>query len=172
MTTTGHIGRTTVYKGVKMRSRLEAAVAGAFDRGNVPWEYEPAAFQDTHGKQYLPDFRITAPIASDVLVGFRPVRFYVEVKPTLESMIAAHNSKAMRAIWTSEPSALLMAVCPTHRTLIVSAHPANDHAFAWSRCSTCGELAVIIPGLRSQTCHDERLKPSPLLPTEYWRGAA
>jgi hypothetical protein len=49
--------RPTVYKGVRMRSRLEASVAAFLDREDLPWTYEPSAFADERG-QYLPDFRV------------------------------------------------------------------------------------------------------------------
>jgi hypothetical protein len=54
--------RPTIYKGIQMRSRLEAAYAQHLDADNYPWEYEPECFADETG-QYLPDFRIGAYLA-------------------------------------------------------------------------------------------------------------
>lgn len=48
----------TVYKGHRMRSRLEARWAVFFDLLKIKWEYEPEGFDlGTHG-WYLPDFRL------------------------------------------------------------------------------------------------------------------
>lgn len=64
--------RPTVYNGITMRSRLEAAWAEQFDAFGWGWEYEPICVASKAG-QYLPDFRLQIPGAlGDV---------YVEVKP-------------------------------------------------------------------------------------------
>lgn len=47
--------KTTVYKGCRFRSRLEARWAVAFDQMGVLWEYEPQGFETKAGA-YLPDF--------------------------------------------------------------------------------------------------------------------
>lgn len=48
--------RPTTYKGVPMRSRLEARFARWIDGiPGITWEYEPRAFADGQG-EYLPDF--------------------------------------------------------------------------------------------------------------------
>lgn len=60
--------RLTVYRGIQMRSRLEAAWAEQFDALGETWEYEPRCFASEEG-QYLPDFLLTGP------------HVYVEVKP-------------------------------------------------------------------------------------------
>ena len=62
--------RPTLYRGVAMRSRLEAAWAEQFDAFEWPWLYEPQAFAPRLG-QHLPDFRVT--------VDGQP--WYAEVKP-------------------------------------------------------------------------------------------
>jgi hypothetical protein len=45
----------TIYKGYRMRSRLEARYGIFFDSLGVKWEYEKEGF-DLEGKWYLPDF--------------------------------------------------------------------------------------------------------------------
>jgi hypothetical protein len=50
-------GRPTLYKGIRMRSRLEADYAGSLDRTGHKWEYEPECFADERG-QWLADFRV------------------------------------------------------------------------------------------------------------------
>lgn len=56
MTTTLR-ARPTTYKGVKMRSRLEAGYAQWLDRWDFTWEYEPECFASERW-QYLPDFLV------------------------------------------------------------------------------------------------------------------
>lgn len=70
--------RPTVYKGVQMRSRLEAGFAAWLDRYHFDWEYEPRAFASEEG-QYLPDFQL-----SNVFVSWleNPATVFVEVKPS------------------------------------------------------------------------------------------
>jgi hypothetical protein len=64
-------GRPTLYKGIQMRSRLEADFAAYLDvKHPGRWEYEPTCFAGPQG-QWLPDFRIGAPGTGA----------YVEVKP-------------------------------------------------------------------------------------------
>lgn len=64
--------RPTLYKGIRMRSRLEADFAAFLDRMEAEWAYEPECFAGDGG-QWLPDF------------GFAPhdgrYSLYVEVKP-------------------------------------------------------------------------------------------
>ncbi len=52
--------RPTIYNGVQMRSRLEAAWAEQFDTLGIRWEYEPVCVATKKG-QYLPDFRLELP---------------------------------------------------------------------------------------------------------------
>lgn len=64
--------RPTLYKGIRMRSRLEANFAEFLDGRGDEWAYEPECFAGDGG-QWLPDF------------GLMPARgkhaLYVEVKP-------------------------------------------------------------------------------------------
>lgn len=68
--------RPTVYKGTRMRSRLEAGFAMWLDRMRMEWEYEPHCLAGSAG-QWLPDFQLTN---VSTLTG-APGRIYVEVKP-------------------------------------------------------------------------------------------
>jgi hypothetical protein len=52
--------RPTLYRGIQMRSRLEAKAAAWLDRCSKPWQYEPVCFADERG-EYLPDFVTTMP---------------------------------------------------------------------------------------------------------------
>lgn len=70
--------RPTIYKGIQMRSRLEASYAAWLDGCGFTWDYEPHVFADEKG-QYLPDFRIK----DFNLIGAGPIpNLYIEVKPT------------------------------------------------------------------------------------------
>lgn len=67
--------RPTVYKGIQMRSRLEAGFAAWLDECGLYWEYEGSAYASEKG-QYLPDFLVVG----ISFLGFRdPIHF--EVKP-------------------------------------------------------------------------------------------
>lgn len=92
--------RPTTYKGIPMRSRLEATVAAEFDRDGIEWTYEPRAFANEYG-QYLPDF-VLEPVAE------RRSRVYLEVKPTME--LAYFVMPRMQVIWDTDPDAMLVIV--------------------------------------------------------------
>jgi hypothetical protein len=90
--------KATEYRGVTMRSRLEADFARHLDRMGVAWVYEPRIF-GPKGRGYLPDFQLVR--------DGRPC--YIEVKPTLAQVPAA--KRRMAVIWRSEPDALLIVAC-------------------------------------------------------------
>lgn len=48
----------TVYKGIQLKSRLEAQAAFLFDALGWVWEYEPQSFMLPNGVSYTPDFLI------------------------------------------------------------------------------------------------------------------
>lgn len=74
--------RPTIYKGIQMRSRLEAGLAAWLDKNHFIWEYEPYALATEDG-QYLPDFVLT-----DVFAAWLPdpAKVFVEVKPNSYSV--------------------------------------------------------------------------------------
>lgn len=84
--------RPTTYKGIAMRSRLEALYAAALDDQGRKWEYEPRAFANERG-QYLPDFYLP------------DEGLYAEVRPTRAR--AADAPSRMEIIWDSDPDAVL-----------------------------------------------------------------
>lgn len=67
--------RKTTYKGIEMRSRLEAGFAQWLDWWNLEWQYEPCAYASPNG-QYLPDFLVT-----NSTLDAHVVRLLFEVKP-------------------------------------------------------------------------------------------
>lgn len=86
--------RPTTYKGIQMRSRLEAYWAAQFDQMGWEWEYEPMCFADETG-QYLPDFYV---------VGMGGGPAYVEIKPPLDDDTVRDVAQRMSIIWSSEPT--------------------------------------------------------------------
>lgn len=93
--------RPTTYKGIRMRSRLEARYAAVLDAHTLDWIYEPRAYANELG-QYLPDFLLPA---SDVHKAM-----FIEVRPTLELGLLALSQ--MPVIWDSDPTCILMVAIP------------------------------------------------------------
>jgi hypothetical protein len=90
--------RRTMYRGIPMKSRLEARAAQFLDSmPGVRWAYEPVAYADQTG-QYLPDFEAT---------GLLEVPVLIEVKGAAGSQEQAKIGLAMRRIWSSVPTAAL-----------------------------------------------------------------
>lgn len=115
--TTAKNGRATLYKGILMRSRLEADYAATLDRDGKSWEYEPVCFA-ADGVQWLPDFRITWPGEE------RKSPCYVEVKPStllgapggMSGFVGQVDAilRQMAVAWESEPDAWLNLVLHTY----------------------------------------------------------
>lgn len=93
--------RPTTYRGIKMRSRLEARFAQELDEGHFDWVYEPRAFAGLAG-QYLPDFMVHA----DMYGGAA----YFEVKPTIDHAVGVLGR--VQIIRESIPDALLIVIVP------------------------------------------------------------
>lgn len=120
--------RPTTYRGIQMRSRLEAGFAQWLDGWPIMrWSYEPRAFASERG-QYFPDFA-AEDVRCDWLDGSR--RVYFEIKPSTFGIqeawddddhwpgtatydegeaaeVALHDR--MHIIWDSEPEAALIVV--------------------------------------------------------------
>lgn len=94
--------RPTTYKGIQMRSRLEAGYAMWLDETGIGWEYEPVCFASEQG-QYLPDFRIDVPIHP--FEGECTV--YIEVKPTLNAVDWAVQRSHLAIIQATDRKAFL-----------------------------------------------------------------
>lgn len=99
--------RPTTYRGIQMRSRLEAGFAAWLDEWNFEWSYEPQAFASERG-QYLPDFRIDVQVFP-----WKKTYAYVEVKPAT-FRIDENLQAAMSIIWDSEAEAFLLVAQPRH----------------------------------------------------------
>jgi hypothetical protein len=101
--------RPTIYKGIQMRSRLEARTAAMFDAKGWDWQYEPVCFADDVD-QYLPDFLLI-----DERTGLRS---FWEIKGRLDDPVPVRGR--MEVIWSSEPEAEL-------RLFVVSGEAAGFH---------------------------------------------
>jgi len=89
--------RTTMYKGIRMRSRLEADFASFLDRVDAEWEYEPVCFAGPDG-QWLPDFRVLS----------NGKRIYFEIKSeSLSDDAIDPTLERMTVVWLTEPDAIL-----------------------------------------------------------------
>lgn len=91
-----YVARPTLYRGIQMRSRLEARVAATLDRKDISWEYEPDCFADETG-QYLPDFRVWYEASK--------ARTYLEVKPANANVGAIQHR--MEIVLATYPDAWL-----------------------------------------------------------------
>lgn len=107
--------RPTLYKGIQMRSRLEADYAADLDKQGYRWAYEPECFASETG-QWLPDFGCT-------FMDHGPLAIFDEVKPAEPLMRLLGDIPSLRACahfehvdallrrmeiaWTSRPDAML-----------------------------------------------------------------
>jgi hypothetical protein len=90
------MARRTMYRGIPMRSRLEARAAQFLDSiPGVGWAYEPVAYADETG-QYLPDFEA---------IGLVDCPLLIEVKGAATRDEQLTILGAMRRIWSSLPEA-------------------------------------------------------------------
>lgn len=92
------VSRPVAYRGISMRSQLEADFAHFLDGKQVRWDYEPEYFGGP-GEGYLPDFRIVRDTGAT----------YVEVKPTIAEVPRAQ--KRLELVWERHPDATLLVVC-------------------------------------------------------------
>jgi hypothetical protein len=95
--------RTTMYRGIQMRSRLEADFAAFLDQNHADWDYEPVCFAGPDG-QWLPDFRVR----------HGKWVIYFEVKPRSllddddeDADPIDTNLERMAVTWLTEPDAIL-----------------------------------------------------------------
>lgn len=107
--------RPTSYKGVTMRSRLEAGFAMWLDTMRWEWEYEPECFA-YEGGQWLPDFHLIGvpcvwPDWQDGELFTTSTDVYVEVKPaTLTAEESQQTKTRMCALYRTHVDAAAVLV--------------------------------------------------------------
>jgi hypothetical protein len=133
--------KPTEYRGIQMRSRLEAKWAAFFDEIGWRWEYEPDGF----GNYYIPDFMVLGP--SPMLVEVRPVATLEQYKEQMYSMrvdsdLWKHDlfvAGSSPLSWYSERETMsgLIGQWEMGGTQKWGFSPGM-----WSLCKNCGEVAV------------------------------
>lgn len=136
--------RPTLYRGIQMRSRLEADYAAYLDRDGVTWEYEPECFAGPNA-QWLPDFRAA--------LGGEPA--YVEVKPAgmflgedvdyidrVDEILAR-----MSVAWLSEPDAPLMLALWTYGASDPDLSVYGMRGVPWQAWSAGSDVTLLWPGM-------------------------
>ena len=102
--------RPTTYKGIRMRSRLEADYAADLDRQGYRWRYEPECFASETG-QWLPDFGCT--FAADggwaIFDEVKPAEPLMKLLPGSLAYVEHVDAllRQMAVTWASEPGAYL-----------------------------------------------------------------
>lgn len=134
--------RPTLYKGIQMRSRLEAGYAMWLDEMGFTWSYEPHCFASRSG-QYLPDFRL-----EDVQFGRRRWVVYVETKPT--AVACVDQRPRMRIIHDAvgehedhQGCPYLLLIQTPERSVVQ--HPYWDET--WHRCHWSDPFNKEVPSL-------------------------
>jgi hypothetical protein len=133
--------RPTTYKGIKMRSRLEAGLAQWLDQWHFDWEYEPECFASPSG-QYLPDF-----LLRDVQIQGEARDLYIECKPRQPDHAMVETIRAQWAVLkVSQPEARMAVMFPRDTEWDSSAYVQTvPHFVDWSwvyRRNGAGELTL------------------------------
>lgn len=122
--------RPTTYKGIKMRSRMEAGFAQWADESFDGWRYEPECFASELG-QYLPDFFIPSVEVISFTSRHRPLAdLYVETKPSIYDDL---NEFAVNAaiVHANKPDVLVALARENVFGLIVSVAPFDLRQCVW-----------------------------------------
>jgi hypothetical protein len=120
----------TTYRGVKMRSRLEARWAGVFDAAGLVWQYEPEGIPVGRLGFYRPDFWLPAQ------------RTWIEVKgPHMERV----NKTRALARQLGARGLVLMATAVGSAYLVPASGRIPQAEVEIGRCD-CGMTAVGVPG--------------------------
>lgn len=129
--------RPTTYRGIEMRSRLEAGYAAWLDQWSFDWEYEPQAFASQRG-QYLPDFLLKKVpearadgkvVTTDVYVEVKPAGWTGDLDALARRMAIIAESKV------NDTTLLLEVPGRPPRELLVFGYPERQlswHESAWS----------------------------------------
>jgi hypothetical protein len=133
------LAKPTVYRGVQMRSQLEARWAGVLDAAGIEWEYEPHVVNlgSSRGHWvggYLPDFWLPV------------LRTWIEVKgPHMQRI---EKTRALARQLGKDGLVLLATAVGSARLVPASGRPPQAEAEI-GRCD-CGVTALGIPGSGAQ----------------------
>lgn len=139
--------RPTVYKGIQMRSRLEADYAAHLDRNGEEWGYETECFASSDG-QWLPDFRVSG---ADVLVEVKSAHL-LELQDGEDGAAAIDRIdailKRMTIAWESRADAPLELVFWSYgATVPVLIIHGNQHCPWLAYMDTLPTFPMIWPGM-------------------------
>lgn len=160
MTEASTRARPTLYKGIRMRSRLEADYARYLDAGPGEWKYEPVCFAGPAG-QWLPDFWFSCEKIPSAYVEVKPLAW---LSPLAGETERDHQLRIdelllrMTMAWHSEPDATLFLhfheYGASRPTSALVAHGRKDPWFlahggvmsiwlsAWRQCIFCRRRAA------------------------------
>lgn len=127
--------RPTLYRGIQMRSRLEARFARSLDQAGVGWAYERDCFAAPAG-EYLPDFCLRIPYFPHGDTQARTV--YVEVKPVSSAL--ADLDRWETIIQESRPAARLIGWAADSPMRFAGTAGSDPHLVA---CCDCAAIAMV-----------------------------
>lgn len=137
--------RPTLYKGIQMRSRLEADYAAHLDRDGETWEYEPECFASQDG-QWLPDFRIGK---HGTLQEIKPAALLNPREGEIDYSVACRIDpilKRMTIARESRPDACLELVFWTYGAQVPDLCVIGAPGVPWQAC-TGSSLLLMWPGM-------------------------
>lgn len=117
----------TTYKGVKFRSKLEAAWAEWFDSKGIEWTFEQEGYQLPSGTWYLPDFWLPR------------VKTFVEVKGFLDDSVEKPIELAKAIAGIHPPITVVLASAPAGKKFwLITPQGIDDGTRSvFVECDTC-----------------------------------
>ena len=101
--------RPTLYKGIRMRSRLEADYAAYLEREGHDWHYESECFASAAG-QWLPDFLVKHKSGDETFLELKPAGRLDDDYMALDGESIDGHLTRMTIAWESKPAASLVLV--------------------------------------------------------------
>jgi len=129
-----HASIPTMYRGIQMRSRLEARWAAYLDITDWKWEYEPV---DLPG--WIPDFIIYPPWdAKPILVEVKPTRCIYEFFESSDGEKIRQSLEKSAALQTDYSDFILLGVSLAHMWVLLRGEQwctiepfSKEHIDAW-----------------------------------------
>lgn len=163
--------RPTVYRGVQMRSRLEAGFGSWLDKLGFEWVYEPECIAHPTLGQYLPDFLLSGVFD---LSQHKVIDVFVEVKPSpfVSDMRTAHAAsvRMQTIVQDAYPEAMFMLAVNRDDKHPTRVDFAADFVAHDTRPTVCLYQWVTI---RTGTVLIPRIRDTPMpWQGEWWKGDA